>query len=124
MNHAEKRQHPRTFFTEASGIIAHFEHKKGDGAPFPAYVMNMSASGIGVSTTERLSGTVSKGDELHLNFIKVKDSTSSVRGLPVKVQWVLEEPTNDNLVLGLEFFNVDPLMQSMVQGFIDSVSNK
>ena len=120
MSNAEKRQHPRVFFSDDAGIIAYFEHKQGDGKPFPAFVMNMSAGGLGVSTHERLSGSVKQGDLLHLNYIKVKGSTSSIRGLPAKAQWVLEEPTNDKLVLGLEFYDVSTLMEGRLRQFLET----
>ena len=122
MSHAEKRQHPRVFFNETSDIVAHFERNKGDGEGFAAFVMNMSVGGIGISTRERTSGVIKQGDTLHLNFIKQGGSTSPVRGITSRVQWVLEEPTSDKLVVGLEFMLVDSLMGGVIQKFLDNVA--
>jgi len=122
VNPTENRQHQRVFFDEDAGVIAYFERNKGDGSPFPAHVMNMSAGGLGVSTREHISGSVKQGDTLHLNFIKKHDATSSVRGIQARIQWVLEEPTNDKLVLGLEFRGVDALMLGVIQKFIETTA--
>ena len=123
MSHAEKRQYPRVFFNENSDIVAHIERKKGDGEGFAAFVMNMSIGGMGISTHERISGVIKQGDTLHLNFIKQSGSTSPVRGIATHVQWVLEEPTSDKLVVGLEFTGVDSLMEGVVQNFLDNASS-
>ena len=122
MSNAEKRQHPRIFFSENSDIVAHLERSKGDGNGFAAFVMNMSVGGIGFSTHQRLSGTLKQHDTLYLNFIKQSGSTSPVRGISTKVQWVLEEPTSDKLVVGLEFTGVDSLMEGVIQNFLDNAS--
>lgn len=120
MSHAEQRQHPRVFFNENSDIVAHLERNKGDGKGFAAFVMNMSVGGMGISTHERISGAIKKGDTLHLNFIKQGGSTSPVRGIASRVQWVLEEPTSDKLVVGLEFILIDSLMEGVIQKFLDN----
>ena len=122
MSNAEKRQHPRVFFNDNSDIVAHLERNKGDGNGFAAFIMNMSAGGIGFSTHERLSGALKQGDALYLNFIKQSGSTTPVRGISSRVQWVLEEPTSDKLVVGVEFILVDSLMEGVIQKFLDGVS--
>jgi c-di-GMP-binding flagellar brake protein YcgR len=123
VSHAEHRQHPRVFFNDNSDIVAHIERTRGDGKGFAAFVMNMSVGGMGISTHERISGMLKQGDALHLNFIKQRGSTSPVRGIAAQVQWVLEEPTSDKLVIGLEFIGVDSLMASVIQKFLDNAQS-
>ena len=122
MSHAEKRHHTRVFFNENAGIVAHLERNKGDSKGFTAFVMNMSIGGIGISTHEGTSGALKQDDTLHLNFIRQKGATSPVRGIATQVQWVLEEPTSDKLIVGLEFILIDSLMESVIQKFLDNAT--
>jgi len=120
VNDADKRLHPRAFFDEDAGITAYFERNRGDEKPFPSFVINMSVGGLGISTRERLSGKFAQGDIIHLNFIKNGSATTSIRGISCEVKWILEEPTNDKLVLGLEFRVLDGVMEGVIQQFIEA----
>lgn len=119
MTGAEHRHHPRTFFDPVAGITADFE-SVSDGRCFPAVVMNASIGGIGVATRETLSGKISRGDQLTLKIIKVRDSNTPIRGIPCVVQWVLEEPASDKLTMGMEFPALDPVMRGVLQKFVES----
>jgi c-di-GMP-binding flagellar brake protein YcgR len=118
---AEHRQYPRVFLPTNAGVTGHFEKYNGSLTKFPAVVMNLSQGGIGVATRRQLSGQVLNGDQLTLSVVKRNDSSTPIRGITTVVQWVLEEPTSDKLVLGLEFSGVDPLMRGVIGNFMEMV---
>jgi c-di-GMP-binding flagellar brake protein YcgR len=121
VTNAEHRQYPRVFLPADAGVTGHFEKLNGSLTKFPAVVMNLSQGGIGVATRQQLSGQVQKGDHLTLSVIKRKDGFTPIRGIPTVVQWVLEEPASDKLVLGLEFSGIDPLMRGVIGNFMEMV---
>ena len=121
MTNAEHRQYPRVFLPADAGVTGHFEKHNGSLTKFPAVVMNLSQGGIGVATRQQLSGQVHMGDNLTLNMVKRKSSNTPIRGITTVVQWVLEEPASDKLVLGLEFSSIDPLMRGVIGNFMETV---
>jgi len=121
MTDADHRQYPRVFLAADAGVTGHFEKHNGRLTKFPAVVMNLSQGGIGVATRRQLSGQVQKGEQLTLSMVKRKAGTTPIRGITTVVQWVLEEPASDKLVLGLEFSGIDPLMRGVIGNFMEMV---
>ena len=119
MPNAEHRQYPRVFLPADAGVTGHFEKHNGSVVKFPAVVMNLSQGGIGVATRQQLSGPIRKGDQLTLSVVKRKDGSTPIRGIATVVQWVLEEPASDKLVLGLEFSGIDPIMRGVIGNFME-----
>ena len=122
MSHSDNRHFPRVFFLDEAHISGNFSHADSDDQPFPAIIVNMSEGGIGISTRSRFSGDLREGQRLQLDFIKVAGSTSPLRNILTRVQWVLEEPAGDKLIAGLDFRGIDELTRGLVRRFMQTVS--
>lgn len=120
MPHTDNRHFPRVFFPDEAHISGNFSHADSDDQPFPAIIVNMSEGGIGISTRSRFSGDLREGQRLQLDFIKVAGSTSPLRNILTRVQWVLEEIGSDKLIVGLEFRGIDELTRGLVRQLVEN----
>ena len=101
----EKRRYTRIVFNEKNRVqaVVTLPGQQEPGQAMPASVLNMSEGGMQISIERKRFWEMRQGDTVLLSSITGVSDLESLKGIPMKVIWVMDNEYLEHVLFGMSF---------------------
>lgn len=123
MDYAEKRAHPRTYFSTDDGVSALLERSSPDGTEsmlLIGRVTSLSEGGISFVGLSPALMNLQKGDVLKLVRITEPEILGFLQNVTLLVRHSVYEEETEHILAGCQFMDIDRDAQSRIARIVDN----
>ena len=116
----EKRRYTRIIFNERNKVqaLVVLPDQQEPEQAMPASVLNMSEGGMQISIERKKFRTMHRGDTVLLSGIRGVFDLESLKNLPMKVIWAMDNEYLEHILFGMSFSSLSEKEQGVLHTFV------
>ncbi|MCI5121198.1 MAG: PilZ domain-containing protein [Candidatus Electrothrix sp. AUS4] len=116
----EKRRYTRIVFNEKNRVqaVVTLPGQQEPEQAMPASVLNMSEGGMQISIERKRFWEMRQGDTVLLSSITGVSDLESLKGIPMKVIWAMDNEYLEHVLFGMSFSFLSEKEQGVLRTFV------